>query len=389
VTGHPAYIIAVLVCIEAVILFIASRPTGKKLFRFLPSMFWIYFVPMLANTVGILPAESEIYSIITRWMLPTALVVLLLSADIHGILKLGLTALGVMAASIAGIMIGAAAVILIYRHWLPADGWQAIGALSGSWIGGSANMVAVKEGIGTPDALFKLLIITDTIIPYTWMGLLIALSAHQQRFDRWNRSNTQLLDELVRRTNNNTKEKTVRFTMAGSAAIILIALAGGAFAVWASAMLPSVKNVINPIAWSVIIATLIGISLSFTPARNFQAHGSNRIGFFLLYLVLASIGAKTSLSFMGQLPIFLVAGATWILIHAGCLLLAARLLRAPMALAATASQSCIGGPASGPVIAGIYHPDLAPVGLLLAVLGNVSGTFLGLITAQVCQWLWK
>ncbi|MHC4374892.1 MAG: DUF819 family protein, partial [Planctomycetota bacterium] len=144
----------------------------------------------------------------------------------------------------------------------------------------------------------------------------------------------------------------------------------------------------------VIIATLIGISLSFSSARRLESHGSNRIGFFLLYLVLASIGAKTNLSFMGNLPIFLVAGTTWMLIHAACLLLATRLFRAPMALAAAASQSSIGGPASGPVIAGIFHPDLAPdpdlapAGLLLAVLGNISGTFLGLTTAQVCHWLW-
>jgi uncharacterized membrane protein len=197
VTGGPIYIICVLVCIEAAILFIDSKPIGKKLFRFLPSMFWIYFVPMLANTVGLLPAESSIYGTLTRWVLPGALVVLLLSADIRGILKLGPTALGVMGASIGGIMIGAPIVMLIYRQWLGADAWQAVGTLSGSWIGGSANMVAVKEGIGTPDDMFKLLIITDTIIPYAWMGLLIALSAHQEKFDRWNKSNTKLLDDLT------------------------------------------------------------------------------------------------------------------------------------------------------------------------------------------------
>jgi len=387
-TRNPLYIICVLVCIEAVILRIDASPIGKKMFRFLPSMFWIYFIPMLANTVGILPDESSVYGTITRWVLPGSLVVLLLSADIRGILKLGPTALGVMAASVGGIMIGAPVVMLIYRHWLPADAWQAMGALSGSWIGGSANMVAVKEGIGTPDDMFKLLIITDTIIPYAWMGLLIALSAHQEKFDRWNKSNTKLLDDLVIHAKNNSNCNVVRHTLAGTTAIAVIALVGAGLAVWASRVLPSVKNVVNPVAWSVIIATIIGISLSFSPARRLESRGSNRIGFFLLYLVLASIGAKTNLSFMGNLPIFLIAGATWMLIHAACLLLATRISRAPMALAAAASQSSIGGPASGPVIAGIYHPDLAPVGLLLAVLGNISGTFLGLTTAQVCHWLW-
>lgn len=386
-TAHPVYIICVLVSIEAAILYIDSTSIGKKLFRFLPSMFWIYFIPMLANTVGILPGESDIYGIITRWVLPGSLVVLLLSADIRGILKLGPTALGVMAASMVGIMIGAPVVMLIYRQWLPADAWQAVGTLSGSWIGGSANMVAVGEGIDIPEATYQLLVITDTIIPYAWMGLLIALSAHQQKFDRWNKSNTKLLDELVRHTSHNSESKTVKFTLSGGIAILAIAIIGAAAAVWLSSQLPAIKNVINPVAWSVIIATVIGIGLSFTPAGQLKSHGSNRLGFFLLYLVLASIGAKANLSFMGDLPVFLVAGITWMLIHAACLLLVTRILRAPMALAAAASQSCIGGPASGPVIAGIYHPDLAPVGLLLAVLGNISGTFLGLMVAQFCRLL--
>jgi uncharacterized membrane protein len=267
-TRNPVYIICVLVCIQAAVLFIDSRPIGKKLFRFLPSMFWIYFIPMLANTVGLLPAESNVYGTLTRWVLPGSLVVLLLSADIRGILKLGPTALGVMAASVGGIMIGAPVVMLIYRHWLPADAWQAVGALSGSWIGGSANMVAVKEGIGTPDEMFKLLIITDTIIPYAWMGLLIALSAHQEKFDRWNKSNTQLLDDLVIHAKNNSNCNVVRHTLTGTVAIAVIALLGAGIAVWASRVLPSVKNVVNPVAWSVIIATLIGIRFLLPAVLN-------------------------------------------------------------------------------------------------------------------------
>lgn len=385
---HPVYIIAVLLIIEGVILFLAERPVGKKLFKILPSMFWIYFLPMLANTFGLLPTESSVYSLLTRWMLPVALVVLLLSADIGGIGRLGPTALGVMAAGMVGIMFGAPIVLFVFGHWLPTDAWRAIGPLSGSWIGGSANMVAVKEAVDTPDDLFKLIIIVDTIIPYAWMGLLIALSSHQQKFDRWNHSNTKLIEELAKRAKTNGTTEKIRFTMMGILIILIIAAIGAAIAVWSSGQLPTIKNIINPVAWSVIIATILGVSLSFTPANRLQSRGSNRIGFIMLYLVLASIGAKTSLSYMADLPILLIAGITWICIHAVCLLLAVRLLKAPMALAAAASQSCIGGPASGPVIAGIYHPDLAPVGLLLAVLGNILGTFLALSVTGLCQWLW-
>jgi uncharacterized membrane protein len=43
----------------------------------------------------------------------------------------------------------------------------------------------------------------------------------------------------------------------------------------------------------------------------------------------------------------------------------------------------IGGAASAPVVAGVYHPAMAPVGLLMAVAGYV----LGIYGALVCAWL--
>jgi uncharacterized membrane protein len=384
--NHPVYIIIILLLIEGAILSLAQTAVGKKLFKFLPSMFWIYFLPMLANTAGLLPAESSFYNAITRWVLPAALIVLLLSADIRGILRLGPTALGMMAAGVAGIVLGAPIVTWLYRAWLPPEAWKGIGALSASWIGGSANMIAVKEAIGTPDSVFLPAVIVDTIIPYFWMGLLIAASAYQASFDRWNKSDTRLLDELACRTaTNHTKHK---WTIPGVCLIVMLTVVGSFAAVRSSLFLPTVKNGFGATAWVVILATLLGVILSFTPARKLESRGSNIIGFAMLYFVLASIGAKTNLSHIRSVPILLAAGTTWIIIHAAFLLVAARLLRAPLALAASASQACVGGPASAPVVAGIYRPELAPVGLLLAVLGNILGTFLGLCAARLCQWVW-
>ena len=72
-----------------------------------------------------------------------------------------------------------------------------------------------------------------------------------------------------------------------------------------------------------------------------------------------------------------------IAVHAALLFAAIRLLRAPIFFLGAASQACVGGYSSAPLVAAIYHPAMAPVGLLLAVLGNVVGTYLGLIVAQI------
>ena len=67
------------------------------------------------------------------------------------------------------------------------------------------------------------------------------------------------------------------------------------------------------------------------------------------------------------------------------LLIGARMMRAPLFLVAAASQANIGGVASAPVVAAVYEPGLASVGLLLAILGNIVGTYLGILVGQICR----
>jgi uncharacterized membrane protein len=383
--SNPIYILAILVLIEGCVLYFSSHSLTSRFFKYLPSMFWIYFLPMLASSFGIISNASIVYDLITRWCLPASLVLLLVSVNIKAILHLGTTALAMMAFGAAGIMLGAPIVVLLYKSWLPPEAWMGIGSLSASWIGGSANMIAVKEATGTPDSVFLPAVIVDTIVPYLWMGMLIAMSAYQVWFDRRNKSNVKLLCQLHARTQTAAPQKSVETTWSHIALMLAVAAGGAIVSFLLAQKLPAVKGFTSTAAWIIIIATFLGIGISFTPLRRLESHGSSKIGFAMLYFVLASIGAKASLVNFKDAPVVLLAGLTLIFIHGICLLIGARLLRSPMSLAAAASQACVGGTASAPAVAGIYQPELAPVGLLLAVLGNISGTFLGLCTSQLCH----
>jgi uncharacterized membrane protein len=383
---NPIYILAILIVIEACILWLSNNRKTSAFFTYLPSMFWIYFLPMMAGTVGIIPHESFVYEAITKWCLPASLVLLLLSVDIKAILHLGKTALAMMAVGAIGIMLGAPIVVLIYKSWLPPDAWLGIGSLSASWIGGSANMIAVAAATNTPQNIFSLAVIVDTIVPYLWMGMLIMLSAHQAGFDRWNKSNVKLLNDLHARTAKSAAASAPRIWPCHPIILICsIAAAGSAASVLLAQRLPAVEGLVNAKAWIIILATFIGIVLSFTGLRGLESHGSSRIGFAMLYFVLASIGATANLINLKSAPVLLLAGLTWIVIHGVFLIIGARLLHSPMALVAAASQACVGGTASAPVVAGIYQQQLAPVGLLLAVLGNILGTALGICTSWLCH----
>jgi len=149
-----------------------------------------------------------------------------------------------------------------------------------------------------------------------------------------------------------------------------------------------IKSVLGGYTVLIILVTVIGIGLSFTKVRRLEDYGASRVGYALLYLVLARIGAKANLNAIGEFPYYIVMGVVWIGVHALFLILGSRLLKAPMFFAATASQANIGGTVSAPVVAAAYQPNLAVVGLLMAVLGGILGTFLALFgTGLLAQWI--
>jgi uncharacterized membrane protein len=278
-----------------------------------------------------------------------------------------------MFAGSLGIMLATPLVFYLVKQWVGSQMWSGFGALSASWTGGSANMIAAKEALQSPDAVFTPMVIVDTIVPYAWMGILVAAVTLQPAYDKWNRSNREAIDNLNRlhRSVNNVREK--HFSLQKIFLILAIAVLSGIFSVYLAGRLPVVKNIISNYTWAIIIVSFLGIALSLTPLKKLENYGAEKIGSFLLYFVLTSIGARSNISHLNVTFILIAAGFLIVGLHALVLLIASRIFKAPMFLVATASQANIGGVAS--------------VGLLLAVLGNILGTYLGVITGQLCRLL--
>lgn len=384
---HPVFIIVFLLLVEAAVLYAAGHPRFKKYFQFLPSVFWIYFLPMLASTVGLIDEKSPIYQKIITHFLPASLVLLLIPIDIKAIMRLGPTAIMMFFAGSFGIMMGTVLVFGLFKQWVGDEFWSGFGALSASWTGGSANMIAVKEAIATPEHIFAPMVVVDTIVPYVWMGFMVAMSGSQALYDRWNGSDRNVLDDLAAKVSGTASDIKKAWRWEYAAGFIVVALMASLGLQRVARLLPVVENVISVTAWTIILVTLLGIGLSFTRVRQMEHFGMSRVGYFLLYFVLTAIGAKASLSHLNATLLLILAGFLIVLFHSFILIIASKLLRAPMFLVAVASQANVGGVASTPIVAEIYQPGLASVGLLLAILGNICGTYLGIITSQLCRWV--
>jgi uncharacterized membrane protein len=382
VIQDPMAVLAYLAAVLATIFWLSERPRLEGVFRYLPPVIFAYFVPTISTTLGILPATSPVYDWMTRYLLPMALLLLMITVDVRSILKLGKTAAPMVVAGSLGIVLGAQVAYLVFGRWLPEEAWTGFAALSGSWIGGTANMVAIAESVGTPEEIFAPVIVVDTVVGYGWMGVLLLFSAFQPTFDRWLNADRSAIEDTNRRL---AEVEAVRHpsTIPDLAVILGLGLSGAIVSVILGQRMPTLGDptIISHTTWAVLIVVTGGLLLSFTPVRKLEEVGASRMGYVALYLMLTGIGAQGDLRAVLDAPAFFLAGMLWIAIHAIVLIIAARLLRAPSFFIATGSMANIGGVGTAPIVAGIYHPAMAPVGLLMAVAGYILGIYAGLASA--------
>jgi uncharacterized membrane protein len=382
--NDPMSVFAFLATLVAIIFWVSGVKKFEKFFEFIPPVIFVYFVPMICTTLGITPLASPTYDWTTRYFLPVALFLLMISIDLKSVAKLGPVALFMVTAGTVGIILGGPVALAIFGGWLPEDAWKGFAALSGSWIGGTANMVAVAESVDTPESAFGPIIVVDTVVGYGWMGVLLFFSVWQKKFDTLINANTAAIEETNARLAELDRDRHPT-TVRDAAFLVGIGMGAAVLAVNLGERIPPLGDptIISATTWAVLIIVTGGLLLSFTPLREFEKVGASQLGYTALYLLLAGIGAQADLKAVLQAPVYLLAGALWIAIHVAILLLAARLIRAPLFFVATGSMANIGGAASAPVVAGVYHPAMAPVGLLMAVVGYVFGIYGALFCAYL------
>lgn len=394
----PVILFTFLAACVGVIFWLGRLPRLEKLFRYFPPLIWTYFVPMMCTTVGIIPDASSLYSpFMSRVILPAVLILLLIPANVRQIRRLGLKALGIMLFGTLGIVLGAIGAMGLFAGvfgaTLPPDAWKGVAALSGSWIGGSANMMAVIEAISVPPSIIGPLVVVDTVLAYSWLGLLIALSAYQKTIDRHHKADSSVMDEIsshleaeheAHARDPKVVDIALMFGLAFGVSQVCLYL-GGPINKWITGTLgwKALTEVINAYGWGILLITAAGILLSMTRLRALDYCGASSFGYVGLYLMLTTYGARANLRAVLDVPVFFGIGFVWIVIHVAVLYLGLRLLRAPVFLASTASMANIGGTASAPVVAAAYNQSMAPVGLLMAILGSVIGTPIALFLVAV------
>jgi uncharacterized membrane protein len=358
----------------------------RKFFRYAPPLIWMYFLPMLSTTFGIIPQSSDLYSFLSTYILPAGLLLLMISTNVPATFKLGGKAVVLFLAGTIGVVIGGPIAFALFQGMLPEEAWRGVGALAGSWIGGSANMGAMIEAFDTPDDILSPVILTDTLVGISWMGVMIALANFQDKFNSWNGADNSTIKQVNADIATDIERNAKPLQLPQLFGILGIGVAGSyIIRVFADMDFIPKSDVMNTSTWTFILITAVGIALSFTKVRNLEYYGASKIGYLGIYLFLTGIGAQANLADVVQAPQFILMGAVWLAIHIICIFIAARLLKAPLFFVAVGSQGNIGGTSSAPIVASVFQPALAPVGLLMGILGNIVGTYAALLCGQLAR----
>jgi uncharacterized membrane protein len=333
-------------------------------------------------------AVRPTYTVVRSNLIPAMIFVMLLRCDIRKIIKLGPRMLIGFFSATFSIMIGFVVMFLCMKNGFGPESWKTWGALAGSWIGGTANMVAVQGALGISDSAMGYTLLVDNVNYSIWVILLLATVPFAKKFNAWTHSNTKAIDEIGGKLS--ALQDNARTKIEGSDVILLIGLGFIASAISSAAaggMSPALQGVfgkndfLSVSTLTIVIATVLGIICAMTPLG--KVPGSSQISMPMLYVMICLIASRANFKELTDAPYYLVAGFFILVVHAGLMALLAKLFKLDLFTCATASLANIGAVAAAPIIAAAYAETLVPIGVLMALMGYICGTFGGLFVANI------
>ncbi len=384
-------IIAMLAAVASFFFFLEKK-TGWKLFNYFPPLLFIYLVPVALSNAGVIPTKSPAYDFMGAYVLPMFLTIMLLNVDIRATVRVMGKGVFVMLLGTVGVMVGAPIGYFLVKHGLGPNAWQAYGALAGSWIGGTGNMLAVAQMVDLDESSleFGYAVIADNAVYLIWLPIMLGSKNLAGWFHKFTKVSSQRLERMEAAAKKLIVDKGP-MEMRHFLYLIFLGFAVTTLSIWIAEQIEPIKTasgqtIVSTNTYKILLVTIFGVLLSFTKANRIP--GSHAFSMALVYLFVARMGAKADLSNLDSSVLWFLLGAyIWIFIHGAFLLGAARLFRVDVHTAAISSAANIGGAASAPIVAAYHKPALVPVSVLMALLGYAIGNPAAYIAALLCRWV--
>lgn len=392
--GQPIFtdlfgVMAVITMVPVFFLWLEKK-TKWKVFDFLPAIIWIFLAPILLSNLfiipgidfAIIPRSSDVYTTFRAFAVPMFIVLMLLDIDIRRTLQVAWRGAGVLVVGAVGVAVGCVVAFVLFRSGLPDDAWSGFGALAGSWIGGTGNLAAVAESLQTPEELIGIVVVVDNLVYLVYFPLILGCKRWSRSFNRFTGVTRAEIDATYA-ASADVEKKRHEVTFPDLLILVAFAFAAILAANWLAPLIPEVGRVLTRSTYAILLVTTFGIVLSATPLKDVP--GTEPVAMALVYIYMTMIGASADLAGMVGAQWFIVAGFLAIAIHLVFVIVAAKLFRVDVSMAAVSSVASVGGAASAPVAAAYHREELVPISIMLALIGYALGNYLGVATAYLAN----
>ncbi len=374
--------IALLFFISGVLLWLEKKYKDGRFFKYVPAMVIIYFGSMLLSTFKVwdMSAESvsNARSVLKDAILPAMIFLMLLRADLRDIAKLGPRMIISFFTSSVTIMLGFVIAFSIFKGSLADNAHQTLGALAGSWVGGTQNMVAVQEAIGLEGSGMGYTLLIDSIDYSIWIMFLLFLVPFADKFNKWTKADTTKIDninahltEKFSKINKVITYQDIFFLLGISLAVTAVTnVIGGKLA-----EIPGL-SFMGQTGLAIITTTILGVICAMTPLSKIP--GSPELSNVMLYMLIGLIASNANFKELTEAPAYILTGFVVLIVHGVLMTIISKLFKMDLFTCGVASLANIGGVASAPVLAAAYSQSLVPIAVLMALLGTITGTFFGI-----------
>ena len=353
---------------------------------------------MLLATTGIIPSASPALDLVWRALMPLAVALSLLGVNLRDAARTSGPALAAFAVGAIGSIVGTVVAFALVGSSLGPDAWRVAACLCASYVGGSLNYAATAQALGLSaapggQAALAAGMAADNLAMAVFLSALMVAKAEppetekEKAFASW--LETSAGDDAggneARVTNGGPSARTVACALAAALVFLELGkLLTRAFGLPAGTSLGVTSALIPAVAF--IARSLPGSG--FMDAGSEPFAGSDAVGGALMLVFFAALGASAdpALAVRAGGPALAFIGIQLSTHLAFVLVIGKGAMKLPAWAVLTASNACVGGPATAAAMASArgWAAAVQPA-IVVGIVGYVVGTPIGCLVGNVLK----
>lgn len=347
---------------------------------------------MVLSNLRIMPMTAPTYDLISDYLVPIAVPLLLFRANLVAIFRETGTLLIAFHAASLGTIVGAVLSAITLGDRVPNIG-EICGTMTASYIGGAVNFFAVKENFQLSENLGGPLLVADNfIMALCFLAMLYIVSAPwiRRHFRTYPGLEEQRGGENIAAAHWRRKEiSLLDIATALSIAVTIVALA---------MFLKYLLEMILPtgMMWAmlsnrfVLITTLSVLAATLFGKQLDKINGPDEVGGFLLFMFLFTIGLPADLlAVILNVPMMFVLCLIMAVANIVVALVIGKILKLPLEDLVLAMNASLGGPTTAAAMAiSKGWSRLVLPSLLAGLYGYVIGTPVGIFVGEFIRARW-